>query len=396
MVEEHVRNPGQRSVCIREVQKVLRESAKLLIEDTLKRYGLGSPQGFSVLNDRIMTPGGGMIIFQGMNDQTAESIKSLESFDRAWIEEAHTLSNRSLEILRPTIRNPGSELWFSYNRRRKTDPVDKLFSGEEIPTDAIVVDANWRDNPDFPAVLEQERIDCLRINPEQYEHIWEGGYVTVMIGAYYSRLIAEARQQHRICLVAPEKLIKYYAFWDLGGTSKSSDAKVTGIVQFVGREIRILDYYETVGQTLDVHIQWMMENGYTNKNTAMILPHDGSVNDRIYDVSFESELRKAGYNVTVVKNQGAGAAMQRIDAGKKIFPECFFNKDKTEPLLESLGWYHEKKDEKRDIGLGPEHDWSSHGSDMFGLIAIMADTLRRQQIKPREEFGFSSSGSWMG
>ena len=121
-------NNGFRAVCIREVQKSLKESAKRLIEDTIEQHGVGSR--FNVLADRIETPGGGVILFQGMQDHTADSIKSLEGMDVAWTEEAQSLSARSLELLRPTIRKPGSELWFSWNPRRKVDPVDVMLRGD--------------------------------------------------------------------------------------------------------------------------------------------------------------------------------------------------------------------------------------------------------------------------
>jgi len=173
MIDDHVRNPGMRSVCIREVQKTLRESAKKLLEDKIQALGVG--RAFDCQADRIVTPGGGVIIFQGMQDHTAESIKSLEGFQRAWVEEAQTLSDRSLQLLRPTIRADDSELWFSWNPRRKSDPVDKMFRGGTPPTGAISVQANWQDNPWFPDALEQERLDCLRDDPEQDHPFWEGG-----------------------------------------------------------------------------------------------------------------------------------------------------------------------------------------------------------------------------
>jgi phage terminase large subunit len=110
---------------------------------------------FRVLYDRIDTPGGGTILFAGMADHTAESIKSLENCRIAWVEEAQTLSHRSLALLRPTIRAENSELWFSWNPRRKSDAVDQFLRGEK-PDNAIVVKANWRDNPWFPSVLEEE------------------------------------------------------------------------------------------------------------------------------------------------------------------------------------------------------------------------------------------------
>src|SRR5262245_25989469 len=118
---------GLRVVCIREVQKTLKESAKRVIEDKLKQFGLGEADGFTVYEDRIETPGDGNIIFMGMNSQTAESIKSLEGYHRAWVEEAQTFSQTSLDLLRPTIREKGSQIWFSWNPTRRTDPVDAMF-----------------------------------------------------------------------------------------------------------------------------------------------------------------------------------------------------------------------------------------------------------------------------
>ena len=127
LIEDALCQKSLRGVCIREVQKTLKESSKRLIEDKLSDFRLGEVDGFKVFNEVIQTPGDGVITFQGMQDHNAESIKSLEGFNRAWVEEAQTLSARSLSLLRPTIRAEDSELWFSWNPRRKTDPV--VFSG---------------------------------------------------------------------------------------------------------------------------------------------------------------------------------------------------------------------------------------------------------------------------
>lgn len=177
LIDDSLYEPGLRSVCIREVQKSLKDSAKRLIEDKLQDLKLGERHGFKVFREVIETPGDGIILFQGMQDHTAESIKSLEGFVRAWVEEAQTLSATSLQLLRPTIRKEGSELWFSWNPRSSKDPIDMLFCGESPPTDAILVTANWRDNPWFTSVLEQERQDDYANLPRAtYDHVWEGGY----------------------------------------------------------------------------------------------------------------------------------------------------------------------------------------------------------------------------
>lgn len=184
-VEFALLNPGTRGVCIREVQKDLSQSAKLLIEDKVRSMGV--QDRFRCLHDRIETPGGGLIIFKGMQDYNADSIKSLEGFDWAWCEEAQTMSARSLELLRPTIRKPGSELWFSWNPRSDEDPVDKFFRGEKAPPDSVIVEAQYEDNPFFPDELEAERKHDEEANPDRYGHIWLGHYEPMAIGAIWTR-----------------------------------------------------------------------------------------------------------------------------------------------------------------------------------------------------------------
>ena len=383
LVEDCVREPGisgegMRAVCIREVQKSLKDSAKRLIEDKLIEFNLGEAQGFKVFHDCISTPKDGIINFQGMQNHTAESIKSLEGFKRAWCEEAQTISDRSLTLLRPTIRDEGSELWFSWNPRRKNDPIDVLLCGAAIPTNSVIVEANWSDNPWFPSVLEQERLDCLENEPDQYQHIWEGGYATVTEGAYYAKSLTEAKQRKQIGRVPADPLMTYYAIWDIGGTGAKADACTIVICQFVGREIRVLDCYEAVGQPLATHVSWLRDNGY--EKALCILPHDGDTNDKVHDVSYHSYLREAGFQCRVVPNQGRGAAKLRIEAARRLFPSIWFNEDTTEPLRDALGWYHEKKHELGH-GLGPNHDWSSHFADAFGLMAVFYDAPKERKWK---------------
>jgi phage terminase large subunit len=163
------------AVCIRENQKSLDQSVKKLLEHKIEKLNAG--YYFEVQDAKIKSIHGGLIIFQGMQNHTAESIKSLEGFDRAWVEEAQTLSQRSLDMLRPTIRKPGSELWFSWNPSKPTDPVDVLLRGEELPPGAVVVEANYFDNPWFnETTLVDEMEYDRRRDPDKYAHIWLGEY----------------------------------------------------------------------------------------------------------------------------------------------------------------------------------------------------------------------------
>ena len=384
-VEDALRWPGDqgeglRFVGIREVQKTLKDSAKFLIEKKLHDWGLGESDGFKVFRDVIELPNDGIMIFNGMNDHTADSVKSLEGFHRAWVEEAQSLSKRSVSLLTPTIRADHSELWFSWNPDRETGAVDMMLRGQNMPTGAKVVRVNHQENPWLPDVLKQEIADCLKNTPEQYGHIWEGEYATVLEGAYFAKHLVDAQQENRIGLVQKDGLMKTYACWDIGVTSSRADATAIWVVQFVGLEVRVLNYYEAVGQPFEAHVNWLRSNGY--ENAVCVLPHDGRKHDMVYSVTPEGFLQSAGFAVDLVANQGAGAAMQRIDAVRALLPSVRFNEETTGGGRASLGWYHEKRDDVRGIGLGPDHDWSSHAADAFGLVAVYKRGIQETTRKP--------------
>jgi phage terminase large subunit len=366
LVETCQAERGTLAVCIREAQRTLAQSSKRLIESKIAALGLG--HGFKLFSDKIATPGDGLIIFRGMQDHTADSIKSLEGFRIAWIDEAQSLSARSLALLRPTIRARDSELWASWNPRRKSDAIDDFLRVRK-PEGSILVNASWRDNPWFPAVLEEERRLDLALYPDRYSHIWEGDYVKAFEGAYFAELLAVAKRDGRIGKVSADPLLPLRAFIDIGGAGATADAFTMWIVQWVGSEVRILDYYESAGQVLAFHVNWLRARGY--KDAILYLPHDGVATNNVTGKRYGDHLRDAGFAVEPpVKNQGRGAAMMRIEALRRLAPQLWFNEATTEAGRDALGFYHERKDDERNIGLGPEHDWSSHAADALGLMAI--------------------------
>jgi PBSX family phage terminase large subunit len=195
-IDNLVQNPTHRGVCVREIQKSLKESAKRLLEDKIQTHKVGHL--FNIMHDRIETTQGGVIIFQGMQDHTAESIKSLEGFDWAWCEEAQTMTSKSLELLRPTIRKPGSELWFSWNPRLASDAVDKFFRSDSPPPGAVCIRANHSDNPWFPKELKAELNFDKTHRPDRYGHVWLGEYEPQAVGAIWTmRDIDEYRVQEQ-------------------------------------------------------------------------------------------------------------------------------------------------------------------------------------------------------
>jgi phage terminase large subunit len=176
VIEAHVIDQKRRTVCVREIQKSLAQSVKRLLE--LKIEAMGVSQYFEVQESVIKSRyGDGIILFQGMQNHTSDSIKSLEGVDCAWVEEAQSLSQRSLDLLRPTIRKPGSELWFTWNPHEPTDPVEVLLRNDSPPPDSVVREVNYKDNPWFPDVLRAELEYDQRRDPDKYSHIWLGGYV---------------------------------------------------------------------------------------------------------------------------------------------------------------------------------------------------------------------------
>lgn len=304
--------------------------------------------------------------FTGL-DRNIDSIKSKARVKLAWVDEAEPVTETAWAKLLPTLREEDSELWVTWNPERKISPTSQRFRDSNDPR-TKVVEMNWRDNPWFPAILERLRLKDKEERPDSYDHIWEGGFRNTIEGAYFAKGLADAKADGRIGRMSADPLMTIRAYWDIGGTGAKADACAIWIVQFIGKEIRVLDYYEAVGQELSTHIQWLRDNGY--EKALCVLPHDGATNDKVFRVSYESTLRQANFKVRVVPNMGAGAASTRVDTVRRILSQCWFNEEKTQAGREALGWYHEKRDEIRGIGLGPCHDWSSHGSDAFGLVAV--------------------------
>lgn len=320
--------------------------------------------------------------FSGL-DRNIRSIKSKARILLCWVDEAEPVSDLGWGTLIPTLREDDSELWVTWNPEKKTSSTNLRFRGSKDKRHKIT-EMNWRDNPWFPEILERARLRDMRQRPDQYEHIWEGDFVTAVDGAYYAQQLTAARLTGRLEReLSPDPLMSIKAVWDLGGTGARADATAIWICQFVGPSVYVLDYYEAVGQPLAAHVNWLRENGYGK--AQCILPHDGAAHDRVQDVTFEGALMVAGFDVVVVPNQGTGAAIMRIEASRRLFPQIFFDK-KCAAGLDSLGWYHEKRNELTGYGQGPAHDHSSHGADAFGLIAVSRVLLVANEAPDDEYF----------
>jgi len=324
-------------------------------------------------------------IFSGL-DRSIESIKSKARILICWVDEAEPVTEDAWRILVPTLRYEGegwnAELWVTWNPKRKGSATDKRFRNSSDPR-FKVVEMNYRDNPWFPAKLERTRLKDKEERPDDYDHVWEGDYLTVVAGAYFAKNLTEAKEEGRIGMVPIDPLMSFKVFCDIGGTGARADAFAMWSTQFIGLEIRALKYYEQVGQPVQAHLEWLARSRYVPERTTIWLPHDGDTQDAVYDTSYRKAFEAAGFAVEVVPNQGRGAAKARIEAARRIFNRVRFDDKGTEAGRSALGWYHEKRDPERGIGLGPEHDWASHGSDAFGLMAVVAEATGTS-LRPME------------
>lgn len=360
-----------RWVCIREVQNSLRDSCYQLLKDRIQSLGLGSR--FNILDNEIRGVNGSLIIFRGMASYNAETIKSLEAYDGGWIEEAQTLSRKSLQLLRPTLRKEGSQLWASWNPRNRTDPIDELFR-KCPPKRAVSVMANWRDNPWFPDVLDEERRhDLATLDPEEYAHIWEGTY-GVAQGSILGKQVARAEREGRI-----HDDVDYDP--DGPGIEISSDLgfRDTAAWWFWQRRAggaAILDYMEDSGLDAD---DWIILLG--NRLTArgwelgrIWLPHDARTRTFASKHSAMQKFLKAfGNKVSIVPRT---KTLDRISAARTMVGRCEFHETNCAHGLDGLrAWEYEFNFERMAFSREPVHNWASHPSDAFSYGAQVIGDL---------------------
>lgn len=361
--------------CAREYQKSLADSSfaeirKAILENEWLRHQ------FKITERTIKTTCGRIsYAFDGLR-YNVDAIKSVANILLLWVDEAEPVSETAWIKADNTVREAGSEVWVTWNPEKKNSATDKRFK-QNPPENSKIVEINFEDNPWFPDELNQKRLEDLEKRPEQYPHIWLGDYATAHQGAYYAKLLIEAHQQKRILdELHIQNALPLRSFHDIGGAGRNSDAYTIWVYQVVGDSIHILDYYEAVGQVIGEHVAWMEANGYGR--AEIVLPHDGAAVNNQTGKSTQDFWREAGFSCRVLENQGRGAAAKRIDAGRNIFGKCIFHENNTSAGRDALGYYHEKWDDVRQIGLGPEHDWSSHGADAFGGLAV--DYLARERI----------------
>ena len=365
-----------RVLCAREVQNSIRDSVKRLLDDEVERLGL---RGYYASTDsEIRGRNGSLFIFSGLR-ASPERIKSFEALTHCWIEEAETVSERSLDLLVPTMRAPGSEIWISFNPDRIHAPVWQRFVVRQPPPGSWVRKVTWRDNPWFPDVLRQEMEHCRAMDPDRYDHVWEGQPVLVAQGSYYGRLLQQAEAAGRIGRVPHEPNLLVHTAWDLG----MSDSTAVWFFQHLplGRsgEWRFIDYYEASGEPLAHYAEVLSSKGW--RYGSHIGPHDLAVRELGTGRSRLESAAALGLRFTVAPRLPVADG---IEAVRQMLASAWIDKERCGKGLSCLWGYQREFDESRgSFRDAPLHDWSSHGADAFRYAATGF---------PRPQSGFSPLG----
>lgn len=354
----------KRVLCAREVQNSIKDSVKRLLDDEIDRLGMRSIF-YSTDNEIKNLNTGSLFLFTGLRTNP-ERIKSYEAIDYCWVEEAESMSERSLDLLIPTIRGENSEIWFSYNPERMSGAVHKKFVINTPPPRSLVRKVTYRDNPWFPSVLDEERKHCLATDPDKYDHIWEGNPVTMSKGSYYGKALTALKAAGRITSVPVDPALLVHTCWDLG----MADSTSIWFFQYFNRgpvgEYRWVDYYENSGESLAHYAGVLASKGYNYGKH--IGPHDIAVRELGTGKSRIETARGLGLRFDVCPMLPVDDG---IDACRGIIPVSWFDAEKCEKGLECLWSYQHEWDEHNNCYKSkPLHDWTSHGADAFRTGAV--------------------------
>ena len=299
--------------------------------------------------------------FAGLR-RNLDSIKSKANILLCWVDEAETVSETAWMKLIPTIREENSELWVTWNPESKLSATHKRFR-ESKPDNSKIAEINWRDNPFFPAVLEQARSEDFEKRPETYDHVWEGAFLTHHEGAYYSLEMRDANAEGRITAVAYERSVGVVTAWDLG----IGDTTAIWFAQFVGPEIRLIDHYEASGVGLDHYARVLQNKGYIYEQH--ILPHDVRVRELGTGKSRYETLQSLGLNsIQIAPQLNVDDGIQAV---RSTLANCWFDAERCSHGIEALRAYHREYDDNNLVWKGrPAHDWSSHSADSFRYLAV--------------------------
>lgn len=355
-----------RILCAREIQRTIADSVHRLLGDQIADLGLGG--FYSITENGIIGRNGTEFFFSGLRTQDVHKLKSYEGVDICWVEEAHVVSKRSWDILIPTIRKENSEIWMSFNPELDTDETYTRFVVNP-PKDSVLVYTTYADNPWFPKVLEQERLDLKTRDPIAYDNVWEGKCRASVEGAIYEKEISDVTHGGRIRPVPYDPLLKVHTVWDLGW----EDAMCIILAQRGVSEVRIIGYIEDHHKKFTDYVAQLERLNY--RWGFDWLPHDGKAKDYKSGKSAEELLKELGRKVRIVENLDVETG---IKAARLMFPRCYFD-ESTKPLIQGLRRYRRSINQTTGQFGPPIHN---DPADAFRYLAVAVDKMGNEtQIK---------------
>ena len=370
-----------RILCAREFQTSIKDSVHKLLCDQIDSLGLLS--FYEITQTSIRGRNGTEFSFVGLKNNVS-NIKSYEGVDICWVEEAQTTSRLSWNILIPTIRKEGSEIWISFNPELETDETYQRFVANP-PADSITMKVNWYDNPWFPETLRLEKDSLKARDEEAYNQVWEGLCRQTVDGAIFAKEMQQAEKDGRICRVPYDATKPVHAVFDLGW----SDSTAIWFLQFVGMETRLIRYIEDNQKTISYYLATMQTYGYVYDK--IWLPHDAE-NKTLAAAgrSIDDIVRAAGYKTEIMPRV---PILDSINAARTIFPNCYFDREHTADGLACLRHYRYEVDpETGQFSRNPLHDHYSHGADAFRYIALMI----KEPPKRKKSAQIAMASGWMG
>jgi len=365
--------------CFREVQKSIKDSVHQLLSNQIEELGL--TRFYDILRDEIRGENGTFFRFAGLSAQTRDSIKSFEGLKRAWVEEAQTVTKRSWDILEPTIRAPGSEIWASFNPDMDTDDTYRRFVVNPSP-EVVAVKMNWSDNPWRSQVLDAARERMQREAPDDYAHIYEGECRPAVEGAIYYNEVSKLRSSGRLANVPYDPMLKVHVITDLG----FNDYMSLLLVQRLGSEIRIIRYIEDRLRYIPSYSQELRD--LKLNYGKLYLPHDGKAK-HVTGASAQEQFAALGWDVEIVPDIGIEQGIRKT---REVFGRFYIDKTHASELLTRLGRYRRRVNSEGQASV-PVHDDESHGADGTRYLAIVADQLSNDTNKAEDPYaGFRRHG----
>jgi phage terminase large subunit len=355
-------NEPLRVLCARETQKSIRDSVHKLLSDQIELLGMQSV--YTVLQSTITNALGSEFVFTGLSDQTVESVKSFEGIDRCWVEEAQAFTDRSWNILMPTIRKPNSETWITFNPELDTDPTWVRFVENPYPK-SIIIPLNYRDNPWFNDKMEEIRKhDEKMLGHIDYQNIWEGKCRPAVAGAVYAEEVALMFQENRVGDFPYDAFLPVFAIFDLGWNDQTSII----IAQRHLSRLCIIDYIENDHQTYDWYSSELRQKSYPI--VQLFLPHDGAHKDMTGQAA-KDILETLRWRVEVLPNS---PIEDGIRAARMAFRGLYIDR-RCERLIECLKRYRRTLPNSTGEPGAPLHDEFSHGADAYRYTALAAPQM---------------------